>query len=72
MLKYSVQSVATLTKFVKESRLKNPGEHPSDPKMISKRNLRSRLEICDTKHRDIGTNDFLTGLMEIHEKIAGC
>ena len=33
-------------------------------------NLRSDLEICDTKYHDIGTNDFLTGLMEIHEKMA--
>jgi len=60
MLRYSVQSVATLSEFVEESRLKNLGEYPNDPKMISKCNLRSHLEICDTKHHDIGTNDFLT------------
>jgi starvation-inducible DNA-binding protein len=73
-------SLATLTEFVKESRLKeSPGEYPGDLKMISKllgdheriiRNLRSDLEICDKKYQDIGTNDFLTGLMEIHEKMA--
>jgi starvation-inducible DNA-binding protein len=34
------------------------------------RNLRADLEICDTKYHDIGTNDFLTGLTEIHEKMA--
>jgi hypothetical protein len=33
------------------------------------RNLRSDLEICDIKYHDIGTNDFLTDLMEIHEKM---
>lgn len=73
-------SIATLTEFVKESRLnESPEEYPGDLKMISKllsdheqviRNLRSDLETCDTKFHDIGTNDFLTGLMEIHEKMA--
>ncbi len=73
-------SISTLTEFVKEARLKeNPGEYPGDLKMISKlladhehviRSLRSDLELCDNKYHDIGTNDFLTGLMEMHEKMA--
>ena len=32
--------------------------------------LRKDLETCDTPYHDIGTNDFLTGLMEKHEKMA--
>ncbi len=33
------------------------------------RNLRVDLETCADKYHDIGTNDFLTGLMEKHEKM---
>lgn len=53
-------SIATLTEFVKEARLKeNPGEYPGDLRMISKlladhehviRSLRSDLELCDTTY----------------------
>ena len=38
------------------------------PAMV--RNLRKDLETCQTKHHDAGTADFLTGLMEKHEKTA--
>jgi starvation-inducible DNA-binding protein len=34
------------------------------------RSLRKDLETCQTKHHDAGTADFLTGLMEKHEKTA--
>ncbi len=34
------------------------------------RRLRVELELCVDKYGDIGTNDFLTGLMEKHEKMA--
>ena len=34
------------------------------------RQLRSDLETCADKYHDIGTSDFLTGLMEQHEKMA--
>ena len=34
------------------------------------RALRADLETVAAKHGDIGTNDFLTGLMERHEKMA--
>jgi starvation-inducible DNA-binding protein len=33
------------------------------------RTLRVDLVACDEKYHDIGTNDFLTGLMEKHEKM---
>jgi len=32
--------------------------------------LRTDLETCTSKHGDAGTTDFLTGLMEQHEKMA--
>ncbi len=32
--------------------------------------LRTDLETCASKHGDAGTTDFLTGLMEQHEKMA--
>ena len=32
--------------------------------------LRKDLEVCTSKHGDAGTSDFLTGLMEQHEKMA--
>jgi starvation-inducible DNA-binding protein len=73
-------SVATLTEFMKHARLKeHPGEYYDAHKMISNlvadheaiiRNLRVDLETVADKYHDIGTNDFLTGLMEKHEKMA--
>jgi len=32
--------------------------------------LREDIETCASKHKDAGTSDFLTGLMEQHEKTA--
>ena len=32
--------------------------------------LRKDLDLCDEKYSDKGTCDFLTGLMEEHEKMA--
>ena len=71
---------ATLTEFMKNSRIdEHPGEFPDTNSMVSNlvvdheaiiTNLRTDLETCDTKFHDIGTNDFLTGLMEKHEKTA--
>lgn len=34
------------------------------------RSLREDLEICSDEHGDEGTTDFLTGLMQVHEKAA--
>lgn len=73
-------SPGTLVEFKDQTRLKeNPGEYPAAMAMISSlladneaiiRNLRVDLEACADKYHDIGTNDFLTGLMEKHEKTA--
>jgi starvation-inducible DNA-binding protein len=69
----------TLAEFVKATRLRErPGESPDARGMIADlladheslvRQLRRDLEVA-AKHGDAGTNDFLTGLMEKHEKTA--
>jgi len=40
------------------------------PQSLTARYLRGDAEICDDKYHDLGTNDFLIGLMERHEKMA--
>ena len=36
---------------------------------VTIRRLREDLQACNDKHHDAGTSDFLTGLMEQHEKM---
>ena len=69
----------TLQEFAQQARLKeHPGQYPNARQMIANlladhettiRQLRGDLETTE-KHHDMGTNDFLTGLMEKHEKMA--
>jgi starvation-inducible DNA-binding protein len=73
-------SLGTLSEFLKYGRLKeNPGEYPDDRTMISNlltdheqiiRKLRTDVDKCDDEYHDMGTNDFLIGIMEKHEKMA--
>ncbi len=73
-------SVATLAEFLQLARLKEqPGEYPDARTMLDQlladhqatiRVLRVDLDTCADQYHDIGTNDFLTGLMEKHEKMA--
>jgi len=70
----------TLAEFGQHTRLKeHPGDYPHATEMVANlladheaviRQLRSDLDIAAEKYQDIGTNDFLTGLMERHEKMA--
>jgi starvation-inducible DNA-binding protein len=74
------QAMGTLAEFTKTTRLpERPGEYPDARGMISDlladheaviRQLRGDLVTVMDKHGDAGTNDFLTGLMEKHEKMA--
>jgi starvation-inducible DNA-binding protein len=74
------RSVATLSEFVEEARLKeHPGQYPSAEEMLENlladhetliRQLRADAEAAANKYHDTGTNDFLVGLMEHHEKMA--
>jgi starvation-inducible DNA-binding protein len=73
-------SFGTLTEFLKHGRLKeHPGDNLDAQRMLSElladheaiiRNLRVDLKACADSHSDMGTSDFLTGLMERHEKMA--
>ena len=73
------KTAATLVEFVKNSRIKeSPGDYPSADKMVSNlvadhealiQTLRSDITTCE-ENNDAGTADFLTGLMEKHEKTA--
>jgi len=73
-------SLGTLTEFLKHTHLKEfPSDYPESQKMISNlltdheliiQNLRRDLALCAEKYNDAGTSDFLTGLMEQHEKMA--
>jgi len=74
------RSRATIVEFAKTARLKeHPGDYPGAKEMVANlledhealiRTLRVDLEACAEKYEDMGTNDFLTGLMERHEKMA--
>ena len=71
---------ATLAGFVKRARLKEqPGEVPAAPSMITHlvadyealiRAVRPQVDACQAAHGDVGTADFLTGLIEAFEKAA--
>ncbi len=73
-------ALGTLTEFSQQARLsEHPGQYPRAREMIANlladhetiiRQLRSDLETCAEKYHDMGTSDFLTGLMEKHEKMA--
>ena len=73
-------ALGTMSEFLKHTRLKEQAAHyPGSRGMLANlladhealiRDLRVDLETCADKYHDIGTNDFLTGLMEQHEKMA--
>ena len=70
----------TMNEFSQHAKLKErPGRYPRAREMIANllgdheaviRQLRGNLETCADKCRDMGTHDFLTDLMEQHEKMA--
>ncbi|OGR87750.1 MAG: DNA starvation/stationary phase protection protein [Elusimicrobia bacterium RIFCSPLOWO2_01_FULL_60_11] len=73
-------AIGTMEEFLKFANLReSPGKYPQAAAMIEAllndhetviRELRKDLQACADKHQDMGTSDFLTGLMEEHEKIA--
>jgi starvation-inducible DNA-binding protein len=70
----------TMREFLDNTRLKeNPGKNPEAEAMVAVllsdhehiiQSLRADLETVQNKYHDVGTCDFLTGLMEKHEKMA--
>jgi starvation-inducible DNA-binding protein len=73
-------AIGTLAEFTQQARLKeHPGQHPEARAMVGNlladhesliRHLREDLDTVVSVHHDAGTSDFLTGLMEQHEKMA--
>ncbi len=73
------KAIATLEELKSSTSLKeHPGQYPTDKEMFANlvadhesiiRSLRSGLEKSDQSFHDMGTSDFLTGLMENHEKM---
>lgn len=74
------KTAGTLSEFLKLATLKErPGHLPAAKGMIEDllhdheqlvRNLREDVDAATSKFHDAGTSDFLTGLMEEHEKMA--
>ncbi len=74
------RALGTLADYLKTTRLKEaPGKYPKAQAMLAAlladheaivRAFRQDLQACQDKHGDAGTADFLTGLMEEHEKMA--
>lgn len=75
-----VTALGSMGQFLDEARLhEDSGEPPDAHTMLANlvhdheaviQQLRGDVEACDEEHNDQGTADFLTGLMEMHEKIA--
>jgi starvation-inducible DNA-binding protein len=73
-------AIGTMTEFLQHTTLKEqPGDYPDAMTMVANlmadheaiiRSLRKDLRACDEQYDDMGTSDFLTGLMEKHEKTA--
>jgi starvation-inducible DNA-binding protein len=73
------RAVGTLAEFLKLARLKDPGPQLDARDMLRDllvdhetliRTLRQDLDVVMARHGDAGTSDFLTGLIERHEKMA--
>src|SRR3989338_7468923 len=74
------RALGTMAEFLKHTSLKEaPGAYPAAAKMLGAlladheaiiQKLRQALTDCAEKYGDMGTSDYLTGLMEKHEKMA--
>ncbi len=72
-------TIGTLEEFARHARVKeHPAHYPASPEMIADllgdhetiiRQLRKDVQITAEKYHDVGTSDFLTGILEQHEKM---
>lgn len=72
--------IGTMAEFIESSDLKEePGVRPPSDVMLASllkdhetiiKGLREDIDECTDDYKDVGTADFLTGLMEDHEKLA--
>jgi starvation-inducible DNA-binding protein len=77
---FGAMAPATLTEYQQLARLKeHPGEYPDARTMVQNavadhealiRYLRADTELVDDEHEDIGVEDFLTGRLQQHQKMA--
>ncbi|HEY3874729.1 MAG TPA: DNA starvation/stationary phase protection protein [Candidatus Kapabacteria bacterium] len=73
-------AMGTMKEYLENTRLKeNPGRIPEAEGMLAVlladhehivQSLRADIETVQNKYHDVGTTDFLTGLLEKHEKTA--
>lgn len=73
-------AIGTTSEFAEQSELKeSPGEVPNTQGMLKElvsdhetivKSLREYLDKCEEEYNDAGTADFLTALMQQHEKMA--
>lgn len=78
--KIGAPALGTLKEFLAHATLKEqPGDYPDAYTMLSNlcsdheaviKSLRQAADDCEEKYQDMGTNDFLIGLMQEHEKMA--
>jgi starvation-inducible DNA-binding protein len=74
------KTIGTMSEFSKLTNIKeHPGKYESSKDMLKELlkdhetiivELRKNIEECANKNNDLGTADYLTGLMEQHETIA--
>jgi starvation-inducible DNA-binding protein len=74
------RAIGTMAELSQQTRLsEQPGEAPEARRMVENlladheqiiRDLRQDIDVCADELHDQGTADFLTGLMEEHEKMA--
>lgn len=74
------KALGSMQEFLKHTRLEEDATPPpSDTGMVANlledhetliRHLREGQAECDAQYSDMGTNDFLVGLMQAHEKMA--
>jgi len=72
-------AIGTLQEFTQHARVKeHPAHYPASPEMIADllgdhetiiRQLREDVQMTAEKYHDVGTSDFLTGILEQHEKM---
>ena len=78
--KLGAPALGTLKEYLDHAALKEqPGVYPDSFTMLSNlcgdhemviQSLRQAADDCENKYHDMGTNDFLLGLMQDHEKMA--
>ena len=74
------KTIGTMKEFAKHARLKEaPDSYPAQKDMIKDLlhdhetvivELRNDIDICSKKSKDVGTIDFLTGILQQHETTA--